>query len=701
MKQQFFMGQLTGTVLVIAFLAVPLANTRAAASDSAALTLFDFRKGFATGQIKTTDATVKSENKTLKLQLGTKSTWPGITLAAPGGKWDLTRYQCVEVTVKNTGTTKASLTCRVDNPGADGSKNCITASTELEPGASGAITVSLSPSPWRLSEKIELIGMRGYPGRSEKLNPANVTQLLLFANKPKTNCFFEIASIHARGQLRDLDVKTFFPFIDEFGQFIPIDWPGKLHSTQDFPKFITAEEKDMAAHAGPKDVNKYGGWTGGVQLKATGFFRVEKNQGKWWLVDPEGRLFWSHGVDCVRMENSTPITDREHYYRNLPTAGSPLAKFYGNGHNAAHGYYETKAKYKTYDFSGANLLRKYGEKYAEAFTDVTHRRLKSWGMNTIANWSDSKIYGQRRTPYTATIGFGSKNIEASKGYWRKFYDVFDPSFRENARKAMAAQVNSSVGDLWCIGYYVHNEESWGTETSLALATLASPATQPAKLVFVADLKAKYSTIDKLNAVWGTAYASWDALQQSTAEPDVKKAGDDLRAFYQKLAETYFRTIRDEIKRVAPNQLYLGCRFAWVNDIASIAATKYCDVVSFNRYQYSVEKDRLPNNIDLPTIIGEFHFGALDRGMFHTGLKKTENQQDRALKYKEYVQGALRNPQIVGTHWFQYKDQATTGRSDGENYQIGFVDTCDTPYPEIVAASREVGYLMYPYRLKAQ
>jgi hypothetical protein len=139
----------------------------------------------------------------------------------------------------------------------------------------------------------------------------------------------------------------------------------------------------------------------------------------------------------------------------------------------------------------------------------------------------------------------------------------------------------------------------------------------------------------------------------------------------------------------------------VNDRAARAAAKFCDVVGYNRYSYSVEDHRLPDEIDKPTIIGEFHFGALDRGMFHTGLKKTANQQDRADKYKSYVQGALRNPCIVGTHWFQYKDQATTGRGDGENYQIGFLDICDKPYPEIVNASREVGYNLYQYRLEAK
>ena len=47
---------------------------------------------------------------------------------------------------------------------------------------------------------------------------------------------------------------------------------------------------------------------------------------------------------------------------------------------------------------------------------------------------------------------------------------------------------------------------------------------------------------------------------------------------------------------------------------------------------------------------------------------------------------MRNPYIVGTHWFQYKDQATTGRCDGENYQIGFVDICNKPHEAICNAA---------------
>jgi len=305
----------------------------------------------------------------------------------------------------------------------------------------------------------------------------------------------------------------------------------------------------------------------------------------------------------------------------------------------------------------------------------------------------------QKTPYVCTISASSKRLEGSEGYWGKFYDVFDPSFRSSLAERIGSEKNRTADDPWCIGYFVHNEIAWGDELSLAVAALASPADQPAKKVFIEDLKAKYKTIDKLNAAWATSHATWEDLLKTVQPPDKNKAGEDLAAFYTKTAETYFKTIREELKKAAANKLYLGCRFAWVNDRAALAATKFCDVVSYNRYSYSVAEQKLPDNIDMPIIIGEFHFGALDRGMFHTGLRKTVNQQDRADKYKSYVQGALENPYIVGTHWFQYKDQATTGRGDGENYQIGFVDICDRPYPEIVQACREVGYGMYEYRLK--
>ncbi|MFH1882027.1 MAG: beta-galactosidase [Planctomycetota bacterium] len=698
---------LFGFIIIVSGLLITGTVALSAAEKGQSLVLFDFAGSFNIGSVITSDAEVTlSGSGALRIETGHKEPWPGITLKAPAGKWDLSQYEYVSLDVKNLGTKPVTVSCRVDNPDADGSKNCVSDSIKLNPQVAGTLVVRVFPTPWRLSEPVELIGMRGAPVHSGKVDASNITQLLLFCRKasygvrkPSIDHVFEVKNIRAGGRVETLDVKTFFPFIDDFGQYIHKDWPGKTHSLKEMIAQGKAEDKDIAAHPGPTDRNKYGGWSAGPKLRATGFFRAEKYEGKWWLVDPQGRLFWSHGIDCVRSTNATPITDREHYYHNLPEADSRFAKFYGSGSWAPHGYYKDHSPYKTYDFSQANFLQKYGRDWENIFAEVTHRRLKSWGINTIANWSDSSIYLMRKTPYVCTISYSARSLEGSQGYWGKFYDVFDPSFRARLRERLALEKGRAIGDPWCIGYFVHNEIAWGDEVSLAVAALISPAEQPAKKVFVEDLKAKYGTIDKLNAAWGTKHPTWQALRQSQQAPDKKKARADLTAFYTRTAETYFSTIREELKKVAPNQLYMGCRFAWVNDRAARAATKFCDIVSYNRYSYSVREHRLPDGIDKPVIIGEFHFGALDRGMFHTGLKKTANQQDRADKYKSYVRGALQNPYIVGTHWFQYKDQATTGRGDGENYQIGFIDICDKPYPEIVRACREVGYDLYEYRLK--
>ncbi len=493
----------------------------------------------------------------------------------------------------------------------------------------------------------------------------------------------------------------FFPLIDEFGQYRHADWPGKTHGARELADKKNAEADDLTRHPGPADWDTYGGWKAGPQLAATGRFRAEKHDGKWWLVDPEGRLFWSQGIDCVDMSwSTTPITDRRQWFARLPAKDSPDGKFYGRGDWGPHNYYEGKS-YETFDFTAVNLRRKYGEDWGRQFPEVLQRRLRSWGLNTIGNWSDASIYQMRKTPYVVTIGSSGRTLAGSQGYWGKFADVFDPGFAASIRAAAQRHQAVSANDPWCLGYFVDNELSWGDELSLATAALASPADQPAKQVFLADLRAKYGSIEALNAAWGTHYASWEALRDSRTVPSVKRAYTDLAAFASKTAEQYFRTCRDEVKRSAPRALYMGCRFAWVNDRAVRAAGKFCDVVSFNRYQKSVADLRLPEGVDRPIIIGEFHFGALDRGMFHTGLVATASQKDRADAYRRYLHSAIGHPQIVGVHWFQFGDEAVTGRGDGENYQIGFVDVCDTPYAEMIAASREIGGEMHELRTRGK
>ena len=672
--------------------------------------LFDFDKDFNAAAVPATDAKVglvkAGEGQALSIATGHKLEWPGITLKAPKGTWDLAKFDYVAIDVKNAGSNAVTVNCRVDNVGADGISNCVTGHVALKAGEAGVLKVRFERRPPVLAG-VKLFGMRGYPVAQDArgtIDPARITQLVVFVGRPEADHAFEIDNVRAGGTYAAprepaIDAATFFPFIDMFGQYVHREWPGKTHAITDLAEAKGEEAQNLKSRPGPKDWDGYGGWKDGPALKATRFFRTEKVGAFWWLVDPDGRLFFSHGIDCVGEHGDTPIEERENWFRDLPTDSPDFKEFFTTGY-ALHGYYKGR-NMKCFDFAGANARRKYGRNWKQAVADLAHQRLRSWGMNTIANWSDSRIYLTKKTPYTATVHFDSRPIQGSEGYWGKFKDPFEPEFAAKVKAGMAAHAGKAAGDPWCIGFFVDNEIAWGDDLSLAVASLQSPPDQASKKAFLEDLKAKYGDVAKLNAAWGANHASWEALASGTAAPDKKKAAGDLGAFYTRIAEQYFTVTRDAVKEVAPDQLYLGCRFAWVNDRAARAGSKFCDVVSYNRYEKSVAGLRLPaESEDKPLVIGEFHFGALDRGMFHTGLVPTASQADRAATYKAYVQGALKNPALVGTHWFKYQDEPTTGRPyDEENYQIGFLDITDRPYPETIGACREVGYDMYNLRQK--
>jgi hypothetical protein len=334
---------------------------------------------------------------------------------------------------------------------------------------------------------------------------------------------------------------------------------------------------------------------------------------------------------------------------------------------------------------------------------MAHKRLKSWGMNTFGNWSDEATYLQRKTPYTVSVNFSWPKV----GGKLKFPNVFHPNYKVKLEKTFEKHA-VTWDDDYCIGYFVDNElHGWG---KIGQQVMMSPASDEAKKELTKFLKDKYQSIAQLNKTWESKYASWASFLNSTTEVTAKVGKGDLLAFEKIMVELYYKTCREVIKAKAPNKLYMGSRLhnhyypqdlghqRWIVPIAA----KYCDIVSFNRYRFVPDDLSFHDqSIDKPIIIGEFHFGALDRGMLHTGLRSVQNQEQRGRVYYQYIKGALENPYVVGAHWFQYGEQAVTGRGDGENYQIGFLDVCDTPYQETIDASRKVGGLMYLIRLGEQ
>ena len=605
--------------------------------------------------------------------------------------------------------------------------------------------------PWKTKD--QLMVWRSW--RSDNVNLNKIAALNFFTIGLLENKQIEIDNIRIRTNPKS-DPNWMKGVIDKFGQNASLQSPMKIDTQVQLKDRTTTELEQLSTSKGMANRSTFGGYSAGPKLKATGYFRTQKVDGKWWMVDPEGYLYFSHGPANVRMANLSTITGvdfkddsvrvrydhevtpedsmgivnvsedirktrfvrssiRNDMFSWLPDYNDPLAKHYSyrrSTHKGAvpHG--------ETFSFYRANLERKYGEKYPNSFEDkwrdVTLERMKDWGFTSFGNWVDPMFYPTKKVPYFANgwiIG-DFKTLSGKKNHWGLMPDPYDPFFAERARitiDEIAQQVKNSP---WCVGIFIDNEKSWGEREGsvearygVILDALSKHEQQsPAKSAFMTFLQTKYKSVEQLNTSWNTEIENWQHLAKGVEFTNFSKNHiGDLSTMLEMLGEQYFTVVHNTLEQVLPNHLYMGARMAnWgMPDEIIKASITYSDVLSFNIYEEGVQEHywKFLEEVDLPVTIGEFHIGtATDSGLFNPGIVHASTQKDRADKYKAYMESVLNKSYMVGAHWFQYVDEPITGRAfDGENANIGFVDVTDTPYPELINAVKEVTSTMYQKR----
>lgn len=420
------------------------------------------------------------------------------------------------------------------------------------------------------------------------------------------------------------------PLVDEFGQWIHDEWPGKTRSLAGLRRDWEGEERALGA--GDFEYCRYGGYRN-TRAKATGYFRVEQVDGKWWFVDPDGHLFVSTGADCMRPYSETRFEGREDIFAALPPA-------------------ELRSRSSDASFYTWNLLRRFGPDWQSKWIDLSVRRMDAWGLNTIANWSDPRILDSRRKPYVLPLrGWGMDS-----GYLG-LPDVYSPEFARRVDEDAARQCAPRKSDPYLLGYFIANEPPWAHRESVVVDAILE----------------------------GKPTATQRELKAFLASGDTPER---RREFVYKAFDRFMQAVSAAIRKHDPNHLNLGIRFGGSSTPDEmIRAMRICDVYSLNIYSYVPDPRDLQKAYSLsgrPLLIGEFHFGTPGRGLA-PGLKQTRNQEERGAAYSYYVENAAAMPAMIGAHWFQYVDEPTTGRMDGENYNIGFVDVTDRPYRELIEA----------------
>jgi hypothetical protein len=440
-----------------------------------------------------------------------------------------------------------------------------------------------------------------------------------------------------------------------------------------------------ALTAAAADTDEYGGFTS-IGGRDTGRFHLERIDGVWWFVDPNGHAFFSTGVNTVNAAGDfAPALGRSPYL------------------DAA--------------------IDRYGS--AERWADATRRELRSWGVNTVGAFSLPNLFAGTM-PYTVLLNFSqyaprvsqltpsSDNVRDYLGPW---FGVAARAYAEDAASGCAA-------DPWCIGVFTDNEPAWGRSQKLSSGFLHQyTATVPgasAKVAVQRFLERRYDgDVTRFNAVWGTQLQSFDGFQQlnrlgpDPASPTAAQLEDEL-AFRKVVARAYFRTTDAALRSVSKDLLNLGPRFEALQTPADVyeVAGRYVDVVSINDYELLPETraqirtqfasegflfsanpwddlDTVERLAKRPILISEFGYRAQPaggpQGMRSPGFPFLADQQARADRYRQFVDELYARPFVVGAHWFQLMDQPAEGRADGQDSNWGLTDVAGEPYRPLVDA----------------
>jgi hypothetical protein len=432
------------------------------------------------------------------------------------------------------------------------------------------------------------------------------------------------------------------PVVDEFGQYNLGDWEGKIHSLEQLTEEWEGEDGQ------PVDGERYrysrfGGYLDARIDEGTGFFRTELIDGRWWFVDPDGYLFLSHGVNCVSPGGGGSI-HRLEQRRNLYSEIPPDEFSTGYG------------RYKAPSYGEWNLFRRYGGDYREKSINNIITRMDRWGLNTIANWSDRNVYRRNRKAFTLQM----RDI-GIEGELMGLADVYDPDFERKIDSSVMSTVEPYRDNPWLLGYFTFNEPSFPGQESRLCDLILAGRDRPIK----------------------------QALEEHIAAGDTPESRKD---FIYKTFRIFIETVDRAIERHDPNHLTLGIRFGQEADKEILELCRdVFDVFSFNCYDLYPRREMMDRFMDVtgkPMLIGEYHFGTVDRGMAQS-LWQVNSQEERGVAYRYYTERAYAHPGLIGTSYFQWCDQDLTGRGgDGENYNCGMVDVTDRPYPYLVEAVSE-------------
>ena len=414
----------------------------------------------------------------------------------------------------------------------------------------------------------------------------------------------------------------------------------------------------------PLELDSYGGWINAPKSLKTsntsGYFRVQKLDGAWWFITPDGNPFVSKGVTDVNWLGATLSPDAFHDI----------------------------------------IVSKYGTE--EVWVEAAKQRMLDWGFNTIGPWSSTSITKQMPHAYII-LDIGGGGGPRYPG--AVVTDYYAQAFVEHVAAMTEQRAKPHAEDKNLIGFFLDNEIVWGadhflTNKSLLQLHVEFPEDAPGRAEALRFLREKTGSLEAFNAAWKTDITDWadvESLPGDIFKPDTDAAHAVTEAFMLQTFHRYMAISLEALRAAAPNHLILGCRFHnYPGDVLYEAAAKYFDVIAMAFYEPRppvVEIDAIYERVDKPVLIEEWTFKSDDSGITnsHFGIYAPEvrTMHERSLAYDNYIETFMRRPYGIGYHWYKWMDNPVLEGKVFTGDNCGLLNQNDEPYKLFVLFVREV------------
>ena len=360
----------------------------------------------------------------------------------------------------------------------------------------------------------------------------------------------------------------------------------------------------------------------GRRFRATGWFRTAFDGHRWWLVTPDGRPFYSTGINHVSTSNDV---DRV-------TGGCPYCEAMATNYPSV-----------------------------DAWTDATIRRLRTWGFNTIGSWSDEQRFAPRM-PYTALLHMATDS------------DWFAPAFADHAAQVRARQRRPPPRRSRSRGLDHRQRTALGSRLARLGTATRRLSPSPRRRARSRRGRSPSRRSDGLRP-----RARRPVLRgHLPRDPGAGSASPDPRSEADRAADATRGARRGPPvgRRLLGRRLHASPRPRRhdPHDVALLPAARPDATQSPRRCGPAAARDGvlLPRRrcrraeqlpADLPDVSG--------------------SGGPRAAAADSYLQRLYSAPWMVGDHWFEYVDEPAGGRFDTENSNFGLVSSADVPWTTLV------------------